>query len=232
MGLPSWRDDKLGSMARAALWLLEEVGEGNIFTKAQLRAAFPDVAQIDRRSRDLRNYGWRIDTSRDDLSLRQDEQRFVAKGADVWVPGHAKPAKHRTSLTAAQRGKVFQDDDYLCRTCGIGAGEQYEEDGIVRSQLNVSRRKVVGLDGEVSYQLVTECKRCAAGRAEAEVSLAAVLGEVERLTPLERRVLAGWIETDRRQLSHLEKVWGSYRTLPAEARETVARAARADGANS
>jgi hypothetical protein len=38
-----WNDPKLkvGSMVRAALWLVEEVGEGNTFTKEQLREAFP-----------------------------------------------------------------------------------------------------------------------------------------------------------------------------------------------
>ncbi|MGO4420337.1 hypothetical protein AB4Z54_16790, partial [Streptomyces sp. MCAF7] len=101
--LPSWQDGKLGGKARAALWLVTEVGEGNIFTKTELRKAFPDVAQIDRRVRELRDHGWRIDTNRDDPALKQEEQRYVSKGAEVWIPGQAKVAKHKNSLTAAQR---------------------------------------------------------------------------------------------------------------------------------
>ena len=58
MVMPRWDDANLGTMRRAALWLVEVVGEGNSFTKSQLREAFPEVAQIDRRMRDLRDFGW------------------------------------------------------------------------------------------------------------------------------------------------------------------------------
>lgn len=162
MTLPSWQDKKLGSMARAALWLVTVVGEGNVFTKPALREAFPDVAQIDRRIRELRVHDWRIDTSREDPELKQQEQRFVTRGADVWIPGQSKAPKHKNSLTATQRTKILQGDNYLCRTCGIAAGEEYG-DGVEQAQLNVARRKVLLADGTVEHQLVTECRRCGAG---------------------------------------------------------------------
>ncbi|MET9297445.1 hypothetical protein [Streptomyces sp. NPDC003077] len=85
--LPDWTDQKMGTMVRAALWLVSEVGEGNVFTREQLRAAFPDVAQIDRRVRDLRELGWQIATNRDDALLRPHESRFVRTGEPVWEPG-------------------------------------------------------------------------------------------------------------------------------------------------
>ncbi|WP_254646016.1 hypothetical protein [Streptomyces malaysiensis] len=222
--LPSWQDEKFGSMIRAALWLESVVEEGNIFTKAQLRAAFPDVAQIDRRLRDLRDRGWRIDTSRDDPALKQQEQRYVSKGAEVWIPGQGKVAKHKSSLTPAQRTKVWQDDNFLCRTCGIGMGESYGDGSIELSKLNVARREVVMPDGTVDVQLVTQCKRCGAGDVERQANLGEVLGTIETLTPMERKVLAGWIEADRRTLSPLEKLWGNYRTLPTESRAVVRHA--------
>ncbi|MDQ0748734.1 hypothetical protein QF034_002965 [Streptomyces africanus] len=224
--IPSYRDEKFGSMVRAALWLVTEVGENKIFTKAQLREAFPDVAQIDRRLRDLRDHGWRIDTSRDDPSLLQQEQRFVTRGADVWIPGKSKTPKHKTSLTAAQRAKVLQDDNHLCRSCGIGAGEAYEDGGgIELAKLNVSRRKVFHSEGTVEHQLVTECKRCGTGGGpDREVDLGAVLELVEALAPLEQRLFAKWIEADQRSFSPLERLWGIYRTLPQESRAAVAQA--------
>lgn len=233
MTLPSWRDKtvgdrKLGSMARAALWLLAEVGEGNVFTKAELRSAFPDVAQIDRRIRDLRDRGWRIDTSREDASLKLEEQRFVSRGADVWVPGQAKAPKHKNSLTSAQRQKVFEADSYLCRSCGIAAGEEYP-DGITQAVLNIARRKVLMADGSEEYQFVTECKRCGSGRADREVDLGALLELVEGLSSMERRILANWIAADQRSLEPIDKLWGLYRTLPEESRKTVANAL--DGIN-
>ncbi|MGI5455186.1 hypothetical protein ACQEWB_18795 [Streptomyces sp. CA-249302] len=224
--IPSYQDKQFGSMVRAALWLVTEVGEGNIFTKAQLREAFPEVAQIDRRLRDLRDHGWRIDTSRDDPSLLQQEQRFVIRGADVWIPGKSKAPKHKASLTAAQRAKVLQDDNHLCRSCGIGAGEAYEDGGgIELAKLNVSRRKVLNSDGSVEHQLVTECKRCGTGGgADREVDLGALLELVEALAPLEQRLFAKWIDADQRSFSPIEKVWGIYRTLPEESRAAVAQA--------
>lgn len=228
MTLPSWQkkmdgDRKVGSMVRAALWLLTEVGEDNIFTKADLRSAFPDVAQIDRRIRDLRDHGWRIDTSRDDPTLKQEEQRFVSRGAEVWIPGQAKAPKHKNGLTAAQRQKTFEADSYLCRSCGIAAGEAYEDD-LTQAVLNIARRKVLTAGGAEEYQLVTECKRCGSGNTDREVDLGALLELVEDLSEMERRILAGWIEADQRTPEPIDKLWGVYRTLPEKARKAVASA--------
>ncbi|MFF6980682.1 hypothetical protein ACFZAV_23920 [Streptomyces sp. NPDC008343] len=224
MVLPSWRNENLGSMVRGALWLESEVGEGNTFTKAQLRAAFPDLSQIDRRLRGLRDYGWKINTSRDDPTLQQQEQRYVAKGAEVWIPGQAKALKHKSSITAAQRARVLRADNFLCRSCGIGSGEEYG-DGVEQSQLNVARRKVVLPDGETDYQLVTECRRCGVGGGpDREVDLEALLELVEALSPMERRIFAGWMAADQRSLSPLDRVWGIYRSLPEQSRQAVAEA--------
>ncbi|MGK3107593.1 hypothetical protein [Streptomyces sp. WAC05858] len=227
--LPSWQDKtfggkKLGGKIRAALWLETEVGEGNIFTKAQLRQAFPDDAQIDRRVRDLRDHGWRIDTSRDDPALKQEEQRYVTKGAEVWIPGQAKTAKHKNSLTDAQRRKVWQDDNFLCRTCGVGVGEPYDDGGIELSKLNIARREVLMPGGNTEFQYVTECKRCGTRAGERQADLAELLGMIKTLAPLERKALAAWMEADRRTLGPLEKLWGVYRTLPADSRAAVKQA--------
>ncbi|ARZ69296.1 hypothetical protein SMD11_3671 [Streptomyces albireticuli] len=224
MTLPSWRDGKYGTKVRAALWLESEVGEGNIFTKAQLREAFPDVAQIDRRMRDLRDHDWTIHTRREDPALKQEEQRYVSKGAEVWIPGQAKTLKSKSSLTASQRTKVMMADSFLCRSCGIGAGESYY-DGGQDSQLDIARRKVVLADGSVQVQFVTECNRCRIGGREREVDLGEVVSQVTALAPLERKVFAAWLEADGRKPSALEKLWGVYRTLPEESREAVKRAA-------
>ncbi|MFH9815942.1 hypothetical protein [Streptomyces sp. NPDC017230] len=239
--LPSWQDEmdggrKVGGMVRAALWLLTVVGEGNIFTKAELRAAFPEASQIDRRIRELRDRGWRIDTSRDDPSLKQEEQRFVSQGAQVWIPGQAKAPKHKNSLTTAQRQKVFEADSYLCRSCGIAAGEEYGDgDGLTQSVLNIARRRVLLPDGSEEYEFVTECKRCGSGSADREVDLGALLEHAENLSPMERRILERWIAEGRREPDPIEKVWGLFQTLPAEARKTFASALedadKADGSN-
>ncbi|SDZ58176.1 hypothetical protein SAMN05216215_11143 [Saccharopolyspora shandongensis] len=231
MTLPSWQDPKLGSMVRAALWLESEVGERNIFTKSRLREAFPDVSQIDRRIRDLRDYGWQIDTKREDPSLRQEEQRYTKKGAEVWLPelrAKAKP-KEKTGLTAAQRTKVMSDDGFLCRSCGAAAGDLYE-DGVSSVQLDIARKQIRLADGTEEVQLVTECNRCRVGGRGKVVDLGEVIADVASLSPLEFEVFTTWLERDRRTFSTLEKLWATYRTLPGEARAEVKKAVGGKGA--
>lgn len=102
--VPSWQDSELGTMKRAALWLVQVVGEGEIFTKTELREAFPDVAQIDRRMRDLRDFGWKIDTKREDIDLDANEQRYVQRGEPVWEPGRG--TRPRSAITVNQRREL------------------------------------------------------------------------------------------------------------------------------
>lgn len=223
MSLPSWQDPNYGSMIRAALWLETEVGEGNIFTKTRLRSDFSGVSQIDRRIRDLRTHGWQIDTRREDPSLNLDEQRYVKKGIEVWIPGQIK-AKPKTSLTSTQRAKAMQQDNYLCRSCGIGAGEAFA-DGGQAAQLDVARREVLRADGTTEQQLVTECNRCRTGGRDRQEDVPALEAEVRGLAPIEKKALAAWIAADQREPGILERLWGRYRTLPKESREKLARAA-------
>jgi hypothetical protein len=219
MVMPAWDDAKLGTMRRAALWLVQVVGEGNTFTKNQLREAFPEVAQIDRRMRDLRDFGWKIDTNREDVSLEAHEQRFTRRGASVWEAG--KGARERSvSITASQRHEVLMRDGHRCRSCGIGPGETYADTEIT-SQLDVARRQVRLPDGKRETHLVIECNRCRIGNRELVAELGDVLAKVKKLPAIEKRMLSTWIERDARAFSAVEEVWAAYRTLPAEARGHV-----------
>ena len=222
MGRPSWRDAGRGTMVRAALWLLSEVGEGNIFTKAQLREAFPETAQIDRRMRDLRSYGWRIDTNREDVTLNPSEQRFVSVGLEVWKSGQAR-SKSGPTVSATRRREVMMADGFLCRVCGIAGGEPYAGE-VECAQLELARREVLKPGGRVEVELVTECKRCRVGGIGATADLRSLLKKISSLSSMERNVLAKWVADDRRDLSVLELIWAGYRTLPAESREAVRQA--------
>jgi len=218
---PPWTDTSYGSMVRGALWLDQVVGLGGIFTKAEVREAFPDVAQIDRRLRDLRDRGWRIHTQREDPTLRSDEQRYVEMGAPVWEPGQAK-AKPKSSITASQRSKVLHDDSFICRSCGIAPGDSFDDGST--AQLDIARRRVVLPNGEEDTQLVAECDRCRVGGRGRVVNVGDVLDQVASLGTLERKILAGWVEADERRLSGLERLWGIYRALPADSRQLVRNA--------
>ncbi|WP_213010850.1 hypothetical protein [Paractinoplanes toevensis] len=210
-------------MKRAALWLVQEVGEGNTFTKGQLRDAFPDVAQIDRRMRDLRDFGWKIDTNREDIGLDPNEQRFAQRGIPVWEPGKATRSGAAT-ITSNQRREILARDGYLCRSCGIGPGDKYPGTEMT-SQLDVARRKVRMEDGRHEVRLVVECNRCRVGGGRNQAAnLGDLLSRIGKLPMIEKRMLAGWVDRDSRTFSAVEQIWADYRTLPQEARESVREA--------
>ncbi|MFD1833146.1 hypothetical protein ACFSJS_26380 [Streptomyces desertarenae] len=209
----------MGTMKRAALWLAQEVGLGNTFTKTQLREAFPDVSQIDRRMRDLRDFGWKIHTNREEAGLDTHEQRFVEQGIPVWEPGKAA-RKHGVSITAAQRHEVMMRDGHKCRSCGIGPGDRYVGTDIT-SQLDVARRSVKLPSGRTETQLVIECNRCRIGNRELVADLGEILIRIDRLPAIEKKILSAWVEQDSRSFSEIEDIWAAYRTLPTAAREHV-----------
>ncbi|MFE1797801.1 hypothetical protein ACFW9L_16755 [Streptomyces sp. NPDC059517] len=218
MGTPSWTDTKLGTMKRAALWLVEMVGEGQIFTKEQVKEAFPGVSQADRRVRDLRDFGWQIDTNREDASLGPHEQRFVKPGEAVWEPG--KGSRPASSITHTRRREVLARDGHFCRSCGIAPGETYA--GTYESaQIDIARRVVRQPDGSESTELVSECNRCRVGGRGVETDLSSMLSRASALSALERRMLSEWMKHDRREFSEAEIFWADYRALPEESRAKI-----------
>ncbi|MCA1219924.1 hypothetical protein [Streptomyces sp. 8L] len=221
MTQPSWTDSSLGTMKRAALWLVAVVGEGSTFTKEDIKEAFPGVAQADRRVRDLRDHGWRIDTQREDLTLGPNEQRFVKAGVPVWEPG--KATKTSTALTQTQRREVLARDGHLCRSCGIAPGEMYAG-SYESAQLDIARRTVKQPSGGEKTELVAECNRCRVGGRGQAADLGGLLAGIKGLGSLERKMLAGWVSEDKREFSTVERIWADYRTLPAESRAKVAEA--------
>ncbi|MFD9498974.1 hypothetical protein [Streptomyces sp. NPDC060035] len=218
MNLPSWENEKLGTMKRAALWLLTVVQEGGTFTKEDVKAAFPGISQADRRVRDLRDHGWKIDTHREDASLGQHELRFVAAGQHVWEPG--KATKSGSVLTDTQRRAVLTRDGNRCRSCGITPGQTYSGT-FETAQIDIARRKVKLPSGTSSVQPIAECNRCRVGGRTLEADLTAVLEDVQKLGGLQLQTLKDWVSADEREFSVVERVWADIRTLPAEARDKV-----------
>lgn len=226
MTLPAWNDPafKGGTMIRGALWLVQEIGEGNTFTKEQLREAFPGVSQADRRLRDLRSYGWVIHTNTEDATLMAEDQRFVEAGVAVWDPAARKAAAPQKAITAKQIQAVLARDDYMCTVCGIGGAEPYLDDSNQAAVLSVTRRTSVLPDGREEVLLITECKRCRAGGGDQAARADEVLDEIKSLDPADQRRLARWAERGRRGSTPLERAWNAYRRLPSEAREAVREA--------
>lgn len=223
MAIPDWSDPSLkaGTMVKGALWLLQEVGEGNRFTKEQLRAALPGVSQVDRRIRDLRDYGWVILTNTEDATLTAGDQRFVKAGVPVWDPAARRAASPQKAVSAKEKKEVMARDHYMCTSCGISGGEEYLDDSNQTAVLSVTRQEVVMPDGERDVQLTTECKRCRAGADGAPVSVSDVVAAIRDLDQADRARLLRWMARGRRGTTALERAWNAYRRLPGEAKDAV-----------
>ena len=219
---PRWDDTGAGgTMVRGALWLLQVVGEGNTFTKNQLRDAFPGVTQVDRRIRDLRDYAWVVYASSEDASLLAEDQRFVKAGVPVWDP-KARRAAAQKAISAKDRQAVLSRDGYMCTLCGIAGGESYPDEPLMSAVLAVSRRTMTEDDGKERELLVTECKRCRSGDAPAPLEVKDALAAAHELSPGEIRRLRRWMERGRRGATVLDLAWGAYLRVPPEERKEVA----------
>lgn len=223
MEQPRWDDTSYsaGTMVRGALWLLQVVGEGNTFTKNQLRDAFPGVSQVDRRIRDLRDYGWVVFSSTEDASLLAEDQRFVKMGVPVWDPAARRDAAPQKALSSKERQAVLARDGYMCTLCGIAGGEPYPDDAVMTAVLAVSRRVMVVADGREESALVTECKRCRAGRDDAVLSAADAVRAARELDPRDLRRLLRWMERGRRGATDLDRAWAAFHRLPTDKRGEV-----------
>ncbi len=225
---PAWDDPKssAGTMIRGALWLMQVVGEGGTFTKNQLREAFPGVSQIDRRIRDLRDYGWVVRSSTEDASLLAEDQRFVKAGLAVWDPQERQKAGPRKAISSKERRAVLARDGYMCTLCGIAGAEPYRDDPVKTAVLSVSRRKVFALDGTESECLVTECNRCRSGQGNALIDMNDAASAASELSLGDLRRLIRWMERGRRGMTDLDRAWGAYVRIPIDHRPEIAKQLR------
>lgn len=208
-------------MVKGALWLLQEVGLGNVFTKADIRAAFPDAAQADRRIRDLRDFGWVLHTSADDATLLQEQTRFVSAGVDVWNPQARREGGPSKGLSAKERDDVMERDSFMCKVCGIGGAEPYPDDNTDTAVLSVMRQSFTAADGQTVHAYVTICKRCKAGRSGRKVVLGRIQSAVDELSATDRGTLKSWVRAGRRTTSPTERAWVMLQGLPPEVRTQV-----------
>ena len=210
-------------MARGALWLLQEVGVGNVFTKEDIRRAFPGIAQADRRIRDLRKFSWRLETSATDASLAPEEQRFAEAGVAVWDPKARAVADSGAlrSLSPKQRAAAMAADGYQCVLCGIAGGEMYVEPPKQLAVLTVSR-VLTNAAEEPREELLTLCTRCADGNEHLVGDTMLVDRALDDLSPGELDVLRRWLSRGRRARTPLDRAWLSIQRLPAAIRADVA----------
>ena len=228
MAQPAWDDTSVGgTMVRGALWLLQVVGEGNTFTKNQLREAFPGVSQVDRRIRDLRDYGWVVYSSSEDATLLREDQRFVHAGVPVWDRNARLANSPDSAISNKDRHLTLARDGYMCTLCGIAGGETYPDDSLMTAVLGVSRRIQQGIGGQQRQLLVTECKRCRSGGPSTPLSPDEALAVASELDADDMRRLQRWLERGRRGATQLDRAWAAYLRVPIDDRHLVLEALQA-----
>ncbi|MGP5387639.1 hypothetical protein [Brachybacterium tyrofermentans] len=228
MKQPAWDDPKssAGTMVRGALWLLQVVGEGGTFTKNQLREVFPGVSQVDRRIRDLRDFGWVVHSSIEEASLLAEEQRFVKAGVAVWDAQERRKAAPRKAISSKERKAVLARDGYMCTLCGIAGAEPYRDDPVMTAVLSVSQRKVRTIEGAETQILVTECNRCRSGQSNTTIDVGEAVASASVLSCGERRRLLRWMERGRRGVTALDRAWEAYLRTPVDQRPELAHQVR------
>ncbi|MBK5995868.1 HNH endonuclease [Streptomyces sp. MBT58] len=209
--LPSWEDATRGSLVRGGLWLMQVVGAGNVFTKSQLRDAFPEVAQIDRRIRDLRSYGWVIDTSREDVGLGSHEQRFVKPGIPVWDPA-ARKRRSREPVSPSARRSALQRAHYACEMCGRAV-----------PRLDLAHRVSLTAGGSNDLgNLAILCSACHAAR-DAAPGISDLTDRASSLPIREKMRLLTWMTMGERPRTVLEDIWAQYQQLSSIDKQEMAR---------
>ncbi len=219
----SWKNTKLSSKVRVALYLYDEVGEGNRFNKSDMRLALPGIEQIDRRMRELREVGWVIRNYKDSPVLAPNELLLERVGDHVWTPGYRNPNADR--INNALKRQVFDRDNNQCRVCGIAAGETYPDRPDLTARLTIGHLIPKGRQGfNDAENLRTECALCnepARHLTEAPVDPMLLTARIAALPRKEKTVLAKWMLADRRQFTEVEKLWTQYRQLPAPLRDEM-----------
>lgn len=198
---------------------LRNVGIGNTFTILQLRAAIPDVNQVDRRMREHRYAEpnpWIIKSSQTDRSLPTDTYRLEQIGSD-YIPPRPSGRVRREVLEAANN---------RCQVCGIGEGEEYGDFPGEFARLQLGHWVPIDQGGSRTARgnLRSECHRCNGGignRTGSVVTTASVTSRVRALSRRDRADLLGWIEQQQRDISDSERLFYETRQLPPAAQAEV-----------
>lgn len=219
----SWRNPKLSSRVRVALYLHHEVGEGHRFYKTDMRTALPGIEQVDRRMRELRELGWVIRNYKDSPTLLPNELLLERVGSRIWEKGLALPSASRVS--SALKRQVLDRDSNRCVVCGVAAGEPYPERPDLRARLTIGHLVPKGRLGWNDLDnLRTECALCnetARHLTQSPVDVDLLKARVKELPRAEHAKLAGWVLSDRRHFTETERLWAQYRQLPAPQRDDI-----------
>ena len=202
---------------------LAAVGEGNVFTKLQLFEGVPGVAQADRRMRDLRELGWKIDNYKTDPRLQPDEYRLTEIGTRVDL-GEQPKETPRPRISAARRREALDRAGSACQTCGMRANEPYPDED-QRAVLSVH---IIDPTPPVDTELTNlrvECQRCNAGVRGGGTAMPAPEDVLRRASGLgsreEKRRLYRLMQSGRPERDEVDLIFGEWLRLGRDDRVDV-----------
>ncbi|MBK4348258.1 HNH endonuclease [Lacisediminihabitans changchengi] len=213
------------SVVRVAAYVAS-VGEGNKFKKLDLFKAVEGVAQADRRMRDLRTMGWKIDNYKMNPSLLPDEYLIRAIGTRVDLG--AKAPVSRKSISGPKRRRIIERDGHACQVCGSAAGAEFADAAGRFAMLSIGHIIPVARGGgDEDDNLRAECQRCNDESRDVSIdppTAAQVITEASNAGGIkEKRVLYNWMAAGRRSVDDKERIFNMWARLPeAQRREAMA----------
>ncbi|MEU8881709.1 HNH endonuclease [Streptomyces hydrogenans] len=192
-------------------------GVNGKFSKLELFEAVPDVAQADRRMRDLRPMGWKIDNYKVNPNLKPDEYLVRELGTRVDL-GEAAPKTVRKNITGPKRRRILERDGHMCQVCGIRATQEFPDAPSRTAVLTIGHIIPVNRGGQNDDgNLRVECQRCGDESRDVTVDPPTgqqVLAHAMNGSLKEKRTLYNWMQAGRRSPTDLEKVFQEWSRLP------------------
>lgn len=213
------------SLVRVATYVAS-IGEAGIFTKLELLKAVPDVAQADRRMRDLRSMGWVIDNYKINSNLSPDQ--YLLRTIGTRVDLGEKAEGQRKTVTGAKRRRILDRDAHVCQSCFTAGGEEFADAPGRRATLTIGHIIPVTRGGsDEEGNLRAECQRCndeARDNTDNPPDPDEVLTQASRGSRKDKRQLYMWMQQNRRSISDQERLFFKWRRLPIDKREYVMNA--------
>ncbi|MGY0463024.1 HNH endonuclease [Kitasatospora sp. cg17-2] len=189
---------------------------GGKFSKLELFRAVPEVAQADRRMRDLRTMGWKIDNYKINPNLKPDEYLVRELGTRVDL-GEAAPKTVRKNITGPKRRRIFERDGHMCQVCGIRAGQPFSDAPERIATLTIGHLVPVNRGGQnTDDNLRAECQRC--GDESRDITMdpptsQQVLTHASQGSLRDKKLLYSWMQAGRREPTDIEMVFREWSRL-------------------